>query len=196
MIDKFINQIDQVSPGRQDELAEIARKIAQKGKEGITDIVFVCTHNSRRSQISEVVLSNALFDLGLNFEVYSCGTEATAIPNQIIELFKRQGYTVKGNNELIQLSSKSGWKRELWSKTIDDEGIPKSVIALMVCDQAAESCPFSPKFAVRIPLTYADPKLSDGSEEEEKAYNKAFSKIGKELCYLAMKLEENWASGK
>lgn len=189
-IGKHLLQLDQLSSGRMLELDRLAKLIKLCQKEGISDVLFVCTHNSRRSQIAELSLAQALDEVGYpNLKVHSCGTESTSIPQQIKDLYVSKGYIVSDLDGAVNVSN-GNWSKNIYSKTIDDGNMPDRNIAVMVCDHASESCPHSPKFMHRYNLNYTDPKLHDGTEQESKAYQKAYDKISREMVYLALKLDE------
>jgi arsenate reductase len=75
-----------------------------------------------------------------------------------------------------------------YSKTFDDVVNPKSgFAAIMTCSDADENCPFIPGAAFRLPLTYDDPKVADGTPEETARYDERVRQIGREILY-AMQL--------
>lgn len=190
IVKQYLSQLDQISSSRMIELDKLARLIKTSQREGVSDILFVCTHNSRRSQIAELSLAQALNDTGYhNLQIHSCGTESTSIPQQIKDLYVSKGYIVSELEGIVNVSNGS-WSKKIYSKTIDDGNMPKQNIAVLVCDHASESCPHSPKFMHRYNLNYIDPKLHDGTEQESKAYQKAYDRITREMVYLALKLDE------
>ena len=184
-----LHQIDSIKSGRLDVLDKIASKITSRLKLDLkANVVFVCTHNSRRSQIAEVSLRSFLKVLQIpEISVFSCGTEKTGIPDQIVRLLEGLGFEVLKTGEFINVGSEI----TLSSKTFDDPGLPPNLLAIMVCDHASESCPFVPSFSERISLEFQDPKSADGSPQETVSYENAWKKISREMAYLALKLEEN-----
>ena len=61
---------------------------------------------------------------------------------------------------------------------------------LMCCSQAEEGCPFVPGSELRISLNYKDPKIADGSPEEEKAYDQTLLLIGSEIHYVLSEVKQ------
>lgn len=186
---KILPDVSQIKESRLKILDHIARQLVNViQQDDEANVVFVCTHNSRRSQIAQVCLQLFLQELNIkNIGVFSCGTEKTHIPPQIFALFKRQGLEVReSKNDSIEVFNQI----VLFSKTYEDDSLPKRSIAIMVCDSASETCPFVPSFNQRISLEFRDPKQADGSPEEEKSYNKAWIKIATEMAYLVLKLDE------
>ncbi len=113
-------------------------------------ILFICTHNSARSQMAEGLL-RALGDG--QFEVYSAGTEATFVRPLAIRAMAEIG---------IDISQQQ-------SKTLDRYLNEPFDEVITVCDTAAETCPFFPGAAHLRHWSFADPSKAAGSEEEQLA---------------------------
>ena len=190
LFNKSLSDIAQVKEGRLQILDKIALEI-YKSKSAhleVVNVVFVCTHNSRRSQMAQLLLQLFLDEVGITeISVYSCGTEKTNLPTPLLALIDQQGLEYKkqaAGGILVEN------KYCLFSKTYDDETLPTHSIAIMVCDSANESCPFVPSFHQRISLEYVDPKISDNTPHQDKTYQKCWNKIAAEMAYLALKLDE------
>jgi arsenate reductase len=113
-------------------------------------VLFLCTHNSARSQMAEGFL-RALG--GDRFEGFSAGTEATRVRPLAIRAMAEQG---------IDLSRQE-------SKTLDRyRGEPFDYV-ITVCDQAAEACPVFPGARERLHWSFPDPSQATGSEAEQLA---------------------------
>ncbi len=113
-------------------------------------VLFLCTHNSARSQMAEGLLRHAAGD---RFEVFSAGTEETRVNPLAIEAMSELG---------VDITSHS-------SKTLDrflDQALDYVVT---VCDNANESCPVFPWASERIHWSFEDPSLATGSHEERLA---------------------------
>jgi arsenate reductase (thioredoxin) len=121
-------------------------------------VLFICTHNSARSQMAEGLM-NAL--LGDRYEASSAGTEQTRVKPQAIEVLSEIGIDITGHR----------------SKTIDEfQGIQFDVV-VTVCDNAQETCPFFPGKKV-LHKSFNDPSNTDGSEEEKlEAFRKTRDEI-------------------
>lgn len=180
----------------EDKLNQIADWIIQQHEADKTaKLNFICTHNSRRSQFSQVWFLAAQAYMGLNAaEAYSGGTEVTACNERTIAALKRAGFTItsKGEgNPVYTVSDPSlNLKTQLWSKVYDDDQNPsENFAAIMTCDHADANCPFIPGAEIRIPLTYKDPKYSDGTDEEEKAYDRTCTIIATDMVRLFKKVK-------
>ena len=113
-------------------------------------LLFLCTHNSARSQMAEGLLRHLAGD---RFEAYSAGTEATQVRPLAIRAMAELGIEVAGQE----------------SKTLDRYlGEPFAVV-VTVCDQAAEACPVFPGARQRLHWSFPDPSRATGSEAEQLA---------------------------
>lgn len=157
---------------------------------------FICTHNSRRSQFAQVWCHVVQKWLGIDVaESYSGGTEVTACNELTIKALKRAGlssestgsdnphYTINDTELDLNLS--------LWSKVYDDPAnSSERFAAVMTCDHADQNCPYIPGAAIRIPLTYTDPKYADGTEEEDLAYDRTCAIIATDMIRLFSLVKE------
>lgn len=115
-----------------------------------TRVLFVCTHNSARSQMAEGYL-NALG--GDRFEALSAGTEARGIHPLAIQAMAEEGIDVAMQE----------------SKTVDRFlGQPFDLV-ITVCDDAAEACPVFPGAAKRMHWSFPDPSQVPGDDDERYA---------------------------
>ena len=113
-------------------------------------VLFLCTHNSARSQMAEGMLRALAED---RFEVHSAGTEATHVRPQAMRVMDEIG---------IDISRQE-------SKTLDRYlGEPFDYV-IAVCDEANEACPFFPGAQNRLHWSFEDPSQATGSEEERLA---------------------------
>ena len=110
-------------------------------------MLFLCTHNSARSQMAEGLLRHLAGD---RFEVYSAGTEATFVRPQAIKVMSEIGIDISGQQ----------------SKTLEGYlGQPFDYV-ITVCDAANEACPVFPGAKRRLHWSFEDPAAAVGSEEE------------------------------
>jgi len=183
MIHPFLQSIeDELSRNpierHEDLIQKIAGFIVEENKSGERPkLNFICTHNSRRSQFAQTwcTLVQDYLDLDVA-EAYSGGTEVTACNERTIAALERAGCTIQkdGSNNPVYTVSSDDVEREvkLWSKVFDDKKNPDGrFAAIMTCDHADQNCPFIPGAAIRVPLTYTDPKYADDTENEESAYD-------------------------
>jgi arsenate reductase len=182
-----------ISADRKATLDELAQVMATHWeRSGGCSIIVICTHNSRRSHIGQLWFQSLATWFGLqNMQSYSGGTEATAFNPKAREALERAGFrfeVVLEDEQNPRIWGRCGQHnpgRLLFSKKFDDAANPRqNFIALMVCDEAAEACPFVPGATVRLSLPYPDPKHEDGTPGETAAYDKAVRDIGRELYYV------------
>jgi arsenate reductase len=133
-------------------------------------VLFICTHNSARSQIAEGFLRSMYGD---EYEVASAGTIASHVNPYAIEVMKEIGIDISNHR------SKS--IEEFREKTFD--------YVITVCDRANETCPFFPG-KVHIHRNFEDPALATGSDEEKL---KVFRKVRDEIRSW---IEETFGKGK
>ncbi|MFZ6052785.1 low molecular weight phosphatase family protein [Halocola ammonii] len=158
------------------ERERIASYIASEVSAGRTvKLIFICTHNSRRSQLAEFWTSALAFRLDLPLLAFSGGTSVTALFPAVAESLKRSGVTVKkesGDNPLYRFSFADGTNSsKQFSKFIDDRQNPQDqFVAVMLCSDAEQNCPIVKGADERFSLPFEDPKTSDGTEQERKTY--------------------------
>jgi arsenate reductase (thioredoxin) len=113
-------------------------------------VLFLCTHNSARSQMAEGLLRDRAGD---RFEVMSAGTEATHVRPLAIRAMDEIG---------IDVSSQE-------SKTLQRYLREPFDYVITVCDDANETCPFFPGAGSRLHWSFEDPSRAEDSEEERLA---------------------------
>jgi arsenate reductase (thioredoxin) len=113
-------------------------------------VLFICTHNSARSQMAEGLLRHIA---GERFEVESAGTEQTHVRPLAIEAMKELGIDISGQT----------------SKTISSLGDRKFDYAITVCDSANDACPIFPGGTRRLHWSFDDPSAATGSDEDRLA---------------------------
>lgn len=124
---------------------------SKNGKSDSTQkVLFLCTHNSARSQMAEGLLRHLA---GGRFEVHSAGTEATHVRPRAIDAMREIGVDISGQE----------------SKTLERYlGEPFEYV-VTVCDDANEACPVFPGAQNRLHWSFEDPSKATGSEEEQLA---------------------------
>lgn len=166
-----------------------------KAKEEIR-LNFICTHNSRRSQFSQIWAQTAADYFGIEAFCYSGGVEVTAFNERAVAAIRRDGFKVvqKGEENPVYFvfHGKESEPIVTFSKVYDDAINPSAgFAAVLTCDHADENCPFIPGAEARIPLRFEDPKAFDGTELEEKMYTERSRQIGAELFLIFQKVKEN-----
>src|SRR5215211_3385046 len=112
-----------------------------------TRVLFLCTHNSARSQMAEGLLRDLAGD---QFEVMSAGTEATHVRPLAVRAMEEIGIDISGQE----------------SKTLDRYLDQPFDYVITVCDDANEACPFFPGAQSRLHWSFEDPSRAEGSDEE------------------------------
>ena len=155
---------------------------------------FICTHNSRRSQLSQLWAAVLGHYHQLALSTYSGGVEITACNERVITALRTQGFTVKqtgaAENPLYTISWGEVSFGAYFSKLYNDSSSPtQDFSAVMTCAHADENCPFIAGAEERIPLRYEDPKRFDDTENEAEAYLNKSIEIATELHYIFSNLE-------
>ncbi|MFS4454561.1 low molecular weight phosphatase family protein [Maribacter sp. 2304DJ31-5] len=159
-------------------------------------INFICTHNSRRSHLSQVwAQTMACFFNVKNVFCYSGGTESTALFPMAAKTLQNSGFEVKtiskDNNPIYSIKYGDNQHPIIgFSKKLDDDFNPKSEFAaVMTCDSANEACPFVPGAEKRIPITFEDPKIFDDTPQQAEKYNERSLQIAAELYYVFAQIQ-------
>jgi arsenate reductase len=113
-------------------------------------VLFLCTHNSARSQMAEGLLRSMGGD---RFDVYSAGTEATHVRPLAIKAMAEQGIDISNQR----------------SKTLHQYLDQPFDYVITVCDQANETCPFFPNAHNRLHWSFPDPSQAQGDEHAQLA---------------------------
>lgn len=151
---------------------------------------FICTHNSRRSHLSQVWARALAWYYSIDAECYSGGTEATALFPVVATTLEKQGFRItklsEGSNPVYSITFAENTHPIIgFSKTYDDAFNPTSgFAAVMTCSQADAGCPFIAGAEKRIPITYDDPKAFDGTPQQEEKYRERSIQIATELNYV------------
>ncbi|WP_438965552.1 low molecular weight phosphatase family protein [Flavobacterium sp.] len=159
---------------------------------------FICTHNSRRSHLSQIWAQSMAFHFKIqNVFCYSGGTEATAMFPKVGETLVNQGFQIqqlsKTENPVYAVKYDDNSHPIIcFSKTFDDGFNPKSnFAAIMTCSSADEGCPFIAGAEVRLPIRYNDPKAFDGTELMNEKYAERSLEIASEMYYVFSQIKKN-----
>lgn len=185
-------EFDRISVERKAELKKIADYVkGQSEANQPSKLTFICTHNSRRSHLSQIWAAVAANYYGLNdVETYSGGTEATAFNPRAIAAIERAGLTVSkvedGKNPRYGVRfQKTGDPLICFSKVYDEAPNPKEdYCAVMTCSQADKNCPIVKGSALRVAIPFEDPKAADDKPEEQATYDERCQQICREMMYL------------
>jgi arsenate reductase len=113
-------------------------------------VLFLCTHNSARSQMAEGFLRAMAGD---RFEAHSAGTEKTSVNPLAIQVMAERGIDISGHASKVYV----GLMQEPWD------------FLVTVCDDANERCPFIPGVQKRLHWSFPDPSRASGSDGERLA---------------------------
>ena len=154
-------------------------------------LTYICTHNSRRSHMSQIWAQTAAYYYGLpNVQAFSGGTEVTACNCRTITAMRRAGFAVEdataGDNPLYLVRyAQDQPPIRAYSKLYNADGNPKEeFIALMTCSSADRKCPVVHGAIARHAIHYADPRLCDDTPTETTAYNERCREIAREMFYI------------
>ncbi|WP_181954028.1 arsenate-mycothiol transferase ArsC [Flavobacterium cellulosilyticum] len=157
----------------------------------------ICTHNSRRSHLSQVwAQTAAAFYAIKNVFCYSGGTEATALFPMAAKTLAKQGFQIKtiaeGSNPVYAIKYTQNSPPIIgFSKTFDDDFNPQSEFAaIMTCSSADQGCPFIPGAEKRIPITYEDPKAFDNTPQQAEKYEERSLQIATEMFYVFSQIKK------
>jgi protein-tyrosine phosphatase/arsenate reductase len=195
--DQLVNQFDTIPKERKELLTKISEYIQSK-KDGNLPInlMYVCTHNSRRSHFGQIWAAVAASYFGIeNVNTFSGGTEATAFNPNAIQALKETGFEI-ATEELnenpiykVAFGTKETQFTICFSKVYDDSFNPSSnFIAIMTCSDAEQNCPFIPGVELRIGSTYADPKAFDGTPQQAEKYFERSNQIALECLFVFSKI--------
>jgi len=177
---------------RKKQLSRLASAITHDlSLECSADLIFICTHNSRRSHMAHIwaQFSSLYFDL-VGVRCYSGGTEATAFNTSAVDALKNSGLRleilVESENPryLVHFPGEEDGIRVFSKKYEDPPNPTHNFIAVMTCSDADEACPMVEGAASRFPITYDDPKSFDGTPEEKARYEERSQQIAREMLFL------------
>lgn len=179
-----------ISETRKEELAVVSTFVKTKlAEEGIANLILICTHNSRRSHLSQVWTQVAAYHYGFtNVFAYSGGTEATALFPSAANALERAGLSIQKlsneDNPVYAIKFDENQPAIIaFSKAYHHAFNPQARFgAVMTCGHADANCPYIPG-TTRISLPFEDPKAFDGTPEQEDKYDERCRQIARELLY-------------
>jgi arsenate reductase len=176
---------------RKKVLLEISEKVTKEyTKNNLVNLNFICTHNSRRSQLGQVWTFYAANYFNLNIHGFSGGTEVTAFYKNTVKTLQSVGFEFAvvdffHENPKYSITFKESKSSILgFSKRFDDKTNKSPFIAITTCNNADKNCPFIPAALERFHLPFVDPKFSDETPEKESAYLKTNEQIAAEIFFI------------
>lgn len=152
---------------------------------------FICTHNSRRSHLSQILAQTMANYYHIeNVFCYSGGTEATAMFPKVAETLANQGFEIlklsETENPVYAVKYAENEQAVIcFSKKYDHDFNPKSAFAaILTCDSADENCPIVYGAEARFPIKYEDPKKSDGTPEMNETYFNRSLEVAAEMKFV------------
>jgi arsenate reductase len=193
-ITEIIESLDTsiISSERKEVLLPLIEYIKIKAVENkIIRLNFICTHNSRRSHLSQVWAQALATYYGINnMYSYSGGTEATALFPVAAQTLENQGFEISrlsnSDNPVYAIKHAENEAAVIaFSKTFDDSFNPQSEFAaILTCSSADKGCPFIAGAEKRIPITFEDPKAFDNTPQQAEKYLERSTQIATELSYV------------
>ena len=186
---KFLD-INSISLTRQNLLEPLIDFIQSKvDANQAVELNFICTHNSRRSQFSQIWAHTAADYFGVPVVCLSGGVEVTAFNERAVASTVRSGFKVEHGTGLnpvyVVRHSTEGEGVSAFSKVFDDPANAGGPFAaVMTCAHADEHCPFIPDAEVRLAVRYEDPKAFDDTPEEGVRYDERSDQIASEMLYV------------
>lgn len=197
-VDRLSADFESISADRVERLLRLTQYVVERKRDGkASDLIFICTHNSRRSHISQIWASTAAVAFDHNdVRCYSGGMEVTAFHPNAIAALRRAGFSIEtpeGHDQNpvhgVSFSDESDPLR-CCSKLYDDAANPQSdFAAVMTCSEADAACPYIPG-AHRISLPFEDPKRADGHQDESAVYDATVDEIGREMLFAFSMVSE------
>ena len=197
------NELALVPTERRSVLDAIAAQITtQLSSNKTADLTFICTHNSRRSHMSQIWAQTAAYYYGLyDIRAFSGGTQATACNCRTITAMRTAGFQIEDTTTntdnpiyLVHYAANRPAIRA-YSKLYNVDDNPKqNFIALMTCSNADKSCPIVEGSAARFAIHYVDPRLCDDTPTETDAYNERCREIAREMFYIMSQVRQNRAA--
>jgi arsenate reductase len=197
--DFFKNALNtlKLDKNRRQLLTSIAQFIAEEIKANKkVNLNYICTHNSRRSQLAQVWSSYACNYFKLSeVNSFSGGTAVTAFYRNTVKTLQEVGF----NFQIVEFSHQNpvyaiNYKNCInpiigYSKLYDDEYNKKPFIAITTCSNAEENCPFIPDTIERFHLPFNDPKSFDNSLNQAEKYMETNKQIAGEIHFIFEKIK-------
>lgn len=183
---------DQIPAERKAQLKKIALFTSTKlSAEKKASLVFICTHNSRRSHMSQLwALAAAEYYHIKGVSAFSGGTEISAFNERAIRAMVKSGFVItkksaSTNPEYeVKYSDKASPLTVFSKKYMDAPNPTSNFAAIMTCSHADKNCPIVQGASIKIAIPYEDPKAADGKANEAAVYDERCKQIATEMLYV------------
>ncbi len=184
--------VDNITVERKHILQLLVNYIqTKKNNNEIIRLNFICTHNSRRSHLSQIWAQTMAYHFNLkNMYCYSGGTEATAMYPKVAETLQNQGFQLQqlseNKNPIYAVKFAASEHAVIcFSKVYNNAFNPKSNFgAILTCNNADEGCPMVVGAEARFPIKYDDPKSFDGTDMQSAKYAERSLEIAQEMWWV------------
>ena len=200
-IEQCISGFNKIPDERKKILQDLSRFVERKIEAGEKALlIFICTHNSRRSHIAQLWAQAAAVYYGIpNVIAYSGGTEVTAFNPRAVKTMEELGFLITSTKKNVNYVYEVQFSNEVpptiaFSKKYDDPRNPGSnFCAIMTCSHADENCPLITGAEMRLSISFDDPKDFDGTSVEESMYKERAYQIGREMLYSFSKIQNRYS---
>lgn len=191
VVKRLTKEFAEIPAERKEILKELTQFVQDRvEKKQPVYLNFICTHNSRRSHLSQIWAQTAAYFYSIpGVLCFSGGTEATAFNPRAVRAMQEAGFAIarssEGDNPVYEVKySQDIPGIKAFSKKYDDPfNHNKDFAAVMTCSHADENCPIVFGAVVRIPLRYDDPKNFDDTPLEAAKYTERVHQIGREVLF-------------
>lgn len=186
-------EFDRIGSQRRQLLERLSDYVVQTRRTGESmKLTFICTHNSRRSHLSQIWAKvAATYYRVKGIETFSGGTESTAFNPRAVSALERAGMEIsvddrgKSNPKYSVVYASSSSPAICFSKVYSSSMNPaKDFCAVMTCSDADKNCPVVAGASMRIAIPFVDPKVSDGTDKETETYDERCAQIAREMLYV------------
>jgi arsenate reductase len=196
-INNYISELklSNISDNRLHNINKIIQYIQNtKDNNEEINLNFICTHNSRRSQLAQIWASVLAYKYKINISCYSGGVEVTELNKNIATCLENIGFNINSKGKLNPKYNISYSKHQnpiiAFSKLYNDSyNSNNNFAAIMTCNDADSNCPIIKGAIQRISFTFDDPKIYDNTNKETIMYNKCSKEIARELLYIFSKIK-------
>lgn len=179
-----------IAEDRKNYLLKIAETIAKEyAKNEVVNLTFICSQNSRRSQLAQVWGFFAASYFKLNILSFSGGIEITSFNRSTIKTLQKAGFHFQlsdfsHQNPKYEISF-DGTKKHIigYSKLIEHPENPSNFIAITTCSNVDTNCAYiGANYCFQLPIE--DPKRSDGTLLQEERYMEINKQISGEIYFI------------